>query len=137
MFFYLNSKQHISVGSHSRHITFVHSIVDDKLESWFLPKPPKVPPLAFKSQPLISGVFRYLLSEHARYTRASVIVMRWKVPVTREMCVGGDYGPLETARALKALNPKGRVCGASIFHPSSQLPSNRARHALYVPVICG
>ena len=54
-FFYLNSKQHISVGSYSRHITFVYSIVDDKLESWFLPKPPKVPPLAFKSQPLISG----------------------------------------------------------------------------------
>lgn len=49
--------------------------MDDKLEKVFLPpKPPKVPPLAFKSQPYFLGIYRYLLSEHARYTRAYVNV---------------------------------------------------------------
>jgi hypothetical protein len=46
------------------------------LRQWFLPKPPKVPPLAFKSQRLIPRRLCYLLSEHARYTRASVNVNR-------------------------------------------------------------
>ena len=41
------------------------------------------------------------------------------------------------ACALKALNPNGRVCGASIFRSSSLLPSNCARYALVVPVVCG
>lgn len=42
-----------------------------------------------------------------------------------------------TPRALKALNPKGRVCGASIFHSSSPLPSDCARHALLISVVYG